>query len=195
MYRPKIIVILGPSGVGKGTIEKNLFKDEKLKLKFSISATTRSKREDEINGVQYFFKNEKEFLELIEKNEFIEWNKHLNNYYGTLKHNVDDIIKEGMNVLIEVETSGALNILKYYKERNLSKEVISIFILPPNFEELEKRILKRGSESEEQIKKRLEKAKKEIDLKNEFKYVVVNDSLEKCVEKIKSIIKKETNEI
>lgn len=195
MYRPKIIVILGPSGVGKGTIEKNLFKDEKLKLKFSISATTRSKREDEINGVQYFFKNEKEFLELIEKNEFIEWNKHLNNYYGTLKHNVDDIIKEGMNVLIEVETSGALNILKYYKERNLSKEVISIFILPPNFEELEKRILKRGSESEEQIKKRLEKAKKEIDLKNEFKYVVVNDSLEKCVEKIKLIIKKETNEI
>lgn len=72
MYRPKIIVILGPSGVGKGTIEKNLFKDEKLKLKFSISATTRSKREDEINGVQYFFKDEKEFLELIEKNEFIE---------------------------------------------------------------------------------------------------------------------------
>nr|WP_041362973.1 guanylate kinase [[Mycoplasma] mobile] len=195
MHHGKIIILSGPSGVGKGSIEKLLLEDEKLKLKFSTSVTSRKPRVNEIEGKDYFFRSEEEFSELIKEKKFIEWSRHLNNYYGTLKSEVDKILGAKFNVLIEIETTGALNILKYYKKKNMLNDVISIFILPPRLEELETRILNRGSETKEEIKIRIKKAKKEIKLKNKFKYNLTNNFLHECVEEVKNILKREIHEI
>lgn len=184
----KIILITGPSGVGKGTIEKELFKDEKLNLSFSISATTRNRREGEIEGVHYYFMEKNEFEKLIEQNAFIEYNKHFDNYYGTLFEEVESKLSQGKNVLIEVETTGAINIIKKLKEEKKDKDLISIFIIPPSIKELEKRIRKRNTDSEEQIEKRLLRASEELSYKLYFQHVIKNDNINIAVNKIKSII-------
>ncbi len=185
----KIILITGPSGVGKGTIEKELFKDESLNLSFSISATTRPKREGEFEGEHYYFISKNKFEQLIKEKAFLEYNKHFDNYYGTLYEEVDSKLKKGKNVLIEVETVGALNIINSLKEKNKEFLLTSIFIEPPSIEELERRIRKRNTDNDEQIKKRLKRASEEIECKKFFQYVVKNENIDKSVDKIKSIIK------
>ena len=188
----KIILITRPSGVGKGTIEKELFKDDSLNLSFSVSATTRNKRIGENEGEHYHFITNDEFEELIKKNAFLEYNKHFDNYYGTLFEEVESKLKQGKNVLIEVEIIGAVNIIKKLKETNKEDILISIFIEPPSIEELERRIRNRNTDNEEQIKKRLERAIEEIPYKKYFQNVVENDDVNETIDKIKKIIKNKT---
>ncbi|MGL4343362.1 MAG: guanylate kinase [Metamycoplasmataceae bacterium] len=185
----KIIIIAGPSGVGKGTIEKELFKDKSLKLAFSISATTRPKRAGEIDKKHYFFISEEEFIKKIDSEAFIEWSQHFDNYYGTLYEEVNNKISDGYNVLIEVDTIGAINIIEKYKSKNQLDKLISIFIAPPSLEELEKRILERNTEDLSSIKNRMEKAKIELKETNKFMFCVINDKINKSIDEIKQIIK------
>lgn len=189
-YMAKIVLLTGPSGVGKGTIEKELFKDSSLNLSFSVSATTRKKREGEIEGEHYHFIKKREFEKLIDDDAFIEFSKHFNNYYGTLYKEIESKLNEGKNVLVEVETNGAINIINKLKQDKKDDLLLSIFIIPPSLEELEKRIRSRNSETEEQIIDRLERAKEEIKYKIYFQHVIKNDNINITTNKIKDIIKK-----
>lgn len=187
----KLVILSGPSGVGKGTIESLLLKNKNLLIKLAISATTREKRRDEINGVNYFFLTVQEFKEKIENDEFIEWSCHFNNYYGTLKSQIKFIQSQNFIPLLEIDTTGAKNIIENYKNKGELSQLLTIFILPPSIESLKNRIQKRLTETNIQINQRLEKAKAEIKVKNLFKFQVVNDNLEKCVAQIEKIISKE----
>lgn len=185
----KAIIITGPSGVGKGTIEKELFKDKDLNLSFSISATTRPKRDGEIDGVHYYFISKENFLDLINQNKLLEYSEHFDNYYGTPISEVENKIKENKNVLIEVETVGAINIINHYEKLNKLNDLITIFIIPPSFKELKKRIKLRKSDDKQSIRKRMKKAKKELKCKKHFNHVVKNDNIKEAVNEIKNIIR------
>lgn len=184
----KIILITGPSGVGKGTIEKELFKDKELNLVFSVSATTRLQRNGEIEGVHYFFINKDKFLSLIKEDKFLEYSNHFDNYYGTLISEVEQKLAQKKNVLIEVETNGAVNIINKLKQQNKESDLVSIFIIPPSMEELESRIRNRKSETEEQIQKRLIRAEEEMKYKLYFQHVIKNDNINIATKEIKKII-------
>lgn len=187
----KLIVLTGPSGVGKGSIEEILFQNPKLKIKLSISATTREKRVNEEYGKNYYFISKDKFKTKIENNEFLEWNKHFNNYYGTLKSEVDNIISQGFNPILEIETVGALNIMKMYQEANKTNELITIFVAPPTFEDLKKRVINRQTDSEEQIKLRIQKALEELNEQDKFQYIVINKDLKQAAKEVEEIIIKE----
>lgn len=184
----KLIILVGPSGVGKGTIESVLFKNQKIKMKLSISATTRAKRENEVHGINYYFISKQEFETKIQNSDFLEWSSHFDNYYGTLKSQISQIQDDGYLPLLEIDTVGALQIIENYNKENRSEELITIFIEPPSLEELEKRMINRLTETKEQVLKRLAKAKQEIQQKNLFKYNVVNDNIHDCVAKIEKIL-------
>lgn len=187
----KLIILSGPSGVGKGTIESLLLKNKDLLIKLAISATTREKRKNEIDGINYFFLTHQIFKEKIENNEFLEWSRHFNNYYGTLKSQIEFIQSQNFIPLLEIDTTGAKNIIENYQEKGELDKLLTIFILPPSLETLKKRIEKRLTETDAQINQRLEKAKSEIEIKNLFKFQVINDNLEECVRQIEKIISKE----
>ena len=176
-----LIVLSGPSGAGKGTICKALMEKEK-DLKLSISATTRQPRSGEIEGKNYFFKSEEEFEKMIENDSFLEWAKVYGHYYGTPKDFVLKNLDEGNDVVLEIDIQGALKIKEKFPEG------IFIFILPPSMEELKNRIKKRGTETEEEIIKRFKSAYEELNYVSRYNYVVINDSVEEAVEKIKAII-------
>jgi len=176
-----LIVLSGPSGAGKGTICKALMKKEK-NLKLSISATTRQPRSGEIEGKNYFFKSEEEFEKMIENDSFLEWAKVYDHYYGTPKDFVLKNLEEGNDVVLEIDIQGALKIKEKFPEG------VFIFILPPSMEELKNRIKKRGTETEEEIIKRFKSAYEELNYVSRYNYVVINDSVEEAVEKIKAII-------
>ncbi|WP_290770958.1 guanylate kinase [Anaerofustis sp.] len=177
-----LFVISGPSGSGKSTICKELEKEENIKI--SISATTRDIRNGEEEGINYYFLSKEEFERKISENAFYEYAKVFNNYYGTLKDKVDEMLKDGYNVILEIDVQGAMQI------REQNKDAVLIFIMPPSEEELIKRLTGRNTESEEQLKLRIETAKEEISYKDKYDYVVINDNLEKAVEEIKEIILK-----
>ncbi|WP_077367337.1 guanylate kinase [Anaerosalibacter sp. Marseille-P3206] len=179
-----LLVVSGPSGCGKGTIYKELLK-RNGKINISISATTREAREGEIDGVDYFFINEEKFESMIKNNEFLEYAHVHTNYYGTPKSFVFDKIEKGNDVLLEIDVQGAMQIKEIYPK------AIFIFILPPSMEELKNRIIKRGTESLENIEIRLNNANKELEYINEYDYVVVNDEVIKAVNKVESIIQAE----
>lgn len=179
----KIIAISSPSGGGKTSIVKRLLKDFP-EIVFSVSATTRPKRKNEINGVDYFFLTEKEFKEKIDKGDFIEWERFYDYYYGTLKNFITDNIDNGISVLFEIDVKGALSLKKIYPESVL------IFIDPPSFEELVQRLKQRKTESEKDLQKRIDRAKMELSLKDKFDYIFVNDELEKAYNQVKTLIKK-----
>ncbi|VEU59525.1 guanylate kinase [Mesomycoplasma neurolyticum] len=193
MNNKKLIILTGPSGVGKGSLEKILFTFPELKLKLSCSATTRKPRIGEKEGFHYYFISKEEFEEKIKNNEFIEWNLHFDNYYGTLYSEITKIQNEGSIPILEIETYGALNIFEHFVKQNKQKDLISIFIMPPSIKELRKRIKERGTEISEQIEKRIKKAKEELKQKNSFSYVVINDNLQVAAKKIKDIILGEIN--
>ncbi len=187
MKKPgKIIAISSPSGGGKTSIVKRLLKDFP-ELVFSVSATTRPKRQNEIHGIDYFFLTEKEFKEKIDRGDFIEWERFYDYYYGTLKSFIDDNIYNGVSVLFEIDVKGALSLKKIYPESVL------IFIDPPSFEELVQRLKERKTESEEDLQKRIDRAKMELSLKEKFDYIFINDDLEKAYKQVKSLIKKILN--
>lgn len=185
--KKQFVVFTGPSGVGKATIENELFKDESLKLSLSVSATTRSPRQGEIDGVHYYFLSHEAFDELIKDDQFIEWNAHFSNKYGTLKSEVEKISQKGYHAFLEIEVMGAKKVIEKFGKDN----VLSIFIAPPSIETLRERIKIRGSESEKQLEERLARVEEEMSYQDIFDYVVYNDDLSQAVTEIKSILKKE----
>ena len=181
------VILSGPSGVGKNTIADILI--ERGYGIYSVSMTTRGMREKEIDGKDYFFVDTKEFEDNIEKGNFLEYAKYNDNYYGTLKSYVFGNIDNGTNVIAVVDIQGGVNIDKIFPE------AVLIFIMPPSFEELEHRLRNRNTDSEEDILKRLEIAKREIDFKDNYDYVVVNNTIEDTVLEIVDIINKEKDKI
>jgi len=179
----EIIAVSAPSGSGKTTIIKEVLKTFP-EIVFSISATTRPKRDVESHGVEYYFISEDEFKKKIEKDEFIEWEKFYDYYYGTPKGFIEEKIKRGISVLLEVDVKGALSIKIIYPD------AILIYIYPPSFEVLVERLKNRKTEDEIDLKKRIERAKMELSLKDKFDYLVVNKDLNTAVSEVKAIIKK-----
>ncbi len=177
----KLFVISGSSGVGKGTVIKEFLKKHP-EFKLSVSCTTRGKREGEIHGVNYFFLTPEEFQNCIKNNEFLEWAEFSGNYYGTKKSFVEDCLKNGDNIILEIDTKGALNVKK------LMPEAVLIFILPPSFEELEKRLRGRHTETEEAIQKRLASIKLEMENSKHFEHEVVNDTVDNAVSRLEKIL-------
>ena len=182
MKKGKLIVISGPSGVGKGTIRKNL---KFTNYEFSVSSTTRDKRDFEKEGIHYFYITKDQFEKKIQNEEMLEYTNFTGNYYGTDKNQVLNKINEGINVLLEIECKGAKQILEKVPE------VLSIFIVPPSLEELEQRLRTRGTEKENQINLRLDKAKEEMCLKDKYKFIVINDNLEHATQNLDKILFKE----
>lgn len=184
MVRGLLIVLSGPSGVGKGTVLKEVMKDESLHLAYSVSMTTREKRPGEEEGVNYYYVTKEQFLNAVKNGDMLEYAQFVGNYYGTPLHEVERLRAEGKNVLLEIEVQGCMQI----KEK--CPDVVTIFIVPPNMKELEKRIRGRGTEAEEVVQQRLEKANREMDMIREYKYVVCNDDIQLAADIIKVIIKR-----
>lgn len=181
MKKGRLFVVSGPSGTGKGTICKELIKDEKIRL--SVSMTTRSPREGEEHGKSYFFATKEEFLQKIDADGFLEYAEVFGNYYGTPKMEVLELIDEGIDVLLEIDVQGALQIKEVYPE------AVLVFILPPSMEELRKRLSGRGTETPEVVERRLGKAAHEISFAAQYDYAVINDQLEEAVENVRTVIK------
>lgn len=179
-----LVILSGPSGVGKGTVRSVLMKDKSLNLVYSISLTTRPPRIGEINGKDYFFTTKEDFEKQLREDGLLEYAKFVNNYYGTPKDFVVDTLKKGKNVLLEIETNGAKQVMEKCRDINF----VSIFLLPPSFDDLKARITNRHTETEKVINERLEKAKKEITLASLYQYNVVNDTPENAANAIKEII-------
>lgn len=178
-----LIVLSGPSGVGKGTILKKFVNDPELKLAFSVSMTTREKRPGEVEGVNYYYVTKERFAQAKENGELLESAEFVGNCYGTPLHEVQRLRKEGKNVLLEIEVQGCQQVVEKVPD------ALTIFIVPPSMEELEKRIRGRGTESEEVLQSRLQKASKEMQLVDHYQYVVCNDDVDKAAQSIVSIIK------
>jgi guanylate kinase len=180
MKKGNLIVISGFSGVGKGTVVKRLVSDYGYSL--SISATTRAPREGEQDGREYYFKTVDEFRNLIDYNGFIEWAQYVDNYYGTPRKFVEQEMAAGRDVILEIETQGAMNVKRQYPDALL------IFITATDAEALRKRLAGRGTESDEVIEKRMKRAAEESDYMENYEYIVVNDDLDECVHTVHSII-------
>ena len=181
MDRGALVVISGPSGCGKGTICRDLLRKNQDYL-ISTSVTTRQARKGEVDGRDYYFITEEDHRRMVENDELLEYAKVHNNYYGTPKKKVIDQVDKGKVVILEIDVQGALQVKKKHPE------VITIFVLPPSMEELERRIVDRNTETEAQIEKRMSNAYKEIALVEEYDYFVVNDDLDKAITDIRAIL-------
>ncbi|MBN1301815.1 MAG: guanylate kinase [Melioribacteraceae bacterium] len=178
----KIIVFSAPSGSGKTTIVRNMM--SKLPdLEFSVSVTTRAKRSNETDGKDYYFISEGEFEKKIRDNEFVEWEKFYDYYYGTVRKHIEEKINNGRSVVLEVDVKGALNIKKAYAD------AVLIFIMPPSMEVLKNRLINRKTESEEDLIKRIARAEMELSYKDKFDYVVINENLESAKKEVFEIVK------
>lgn len=177
----KIFAISAPSGTGKTTIVRRLL-NEIPDLVYSVSATTRRQRKNEISGKDYFFLTEKEFLDKIENEEFVEWEKVYDYYYGTFKYYIEENVEKGKSIIAEVDVNGALALKKIYPE------AVLIFIAPPSFEELIERLKKRKTETDTDLQKRIERAKMELSERDKFDYLINNKELETAILETKNII-------
>lgn len=177
----KLFVISGSSGVGKGTVIKE-FLTKHPDFKLSISCTTRGMREGEVHGENYFFLSKEEFQKCVDNGEFLEWAEFSGNYYGTKRSFVEECLNKDENVILEIDTKGALNV------KSLMPEAVLIFIAPPSVEELEVRLRGRHTETEDAIQKRLASIKFEIANSKKFDYQIVNDTVENAVKQIENII-------
>ena len=182
--RGLLLVVSGPSGVGKGTASKLLL-SRNNNLSYSISATTRTARAGEEHGVNYYFLARGEFFDMVEQNGFLEWAEVYGNFYGTPKFAVEQMLDDGKDVVMELDAQGAMQLGELYPDG------VFIFIMPPSWEELERRIVSRGSETPESLACRLSAAKQEMPLAANYDYVVINDDLVRMVEEIEQIIEKE----
>lgn len=189
MNKGLIIIISGPSGVGKKTIIDQFIKDPELNLCYSISMTTRSPRVGETNGVDYYFVSQNEFNEAIKENKLLEWAEFAGNKYGTPLSAVYQKINEGKNVILEIEVVGAMDVMAKLNPN----EYRSIFIVPPSIEELERRLRSRNTETEEKIIQRIQKATHELKTVDNYNYVVLNDDATRAANEMKNIIKGEIN--
>jgi len=182
--KAKLYVFSAPSGSGKTTIVRDVLKNFS-EFVFSVSATTRKRRNTEKEGVDYYFISEEEFKKKIDNGEFVEWEKFYDYYYGTIKSLVDGNLAKGLSTVFEVDVKGAISIKKVYKNSVL------IFIAPPSIDVLKDRLIKRNTETDEDLKKRIERAEMELSFKDQFDYVVSNVNLEEAKKEVKKIIEKE----
>ncbi|MGX4255206.1 guanylate kinase [Bacillus sp. YH3-2-B2] len=180
--RGLLIVLSGPSGVGKGTVRQAIFSQQDTKFEYSISVTTRNPREGEVDGVDYFFKSRDEFERMIENNKLLEWAEYVGNYYGTPVDYVEQTLQEGRDVFLEIEVQGALQV------RNAFPEGLFIFLAPPSLSELKNRIVTRGTETDDLIENRMNAAKAEIEMMDAYDYVVENDDIQTACDKINAIV-------
>lgn len=183
--RGLLIVLSGPSGVGKGTVRKALFEMKGHNLVYSVSMTTRPPRANEVDGVDYYFVSKEQFLEDIKNDRFLEWAEFVGNYYGTPRDKIEEYLEDGKEVVIEIEVEGALQV------RERMKEAVFIFLVPPSKEALYKRLQNRGTEKQEIIDKRVRKAEQEFTLAYKYDYIVVNDDVENAADRIMAIIRAE----
>jgi guanylate kinase len=179
--RGLLVVISGPSGTGKGTVCKKLLA-ERENVRYSVSTTTRKPREGEVEGKNYFFVTESKFLDMLEKDALIEWDKYCDNYYGTPKAFVDQCVEAGTDVILEITVEGALEIKQKYPE------CVLVFIVPPSLEELRRRIESRATECCDVIEKRLEQAANELKYVAKYDYLILNDSVENAVLNIEKVL-------
>ncbi|MCM3665687.1 guanylate kinase [Mesobacillus subterraneus] len=177
-----LIVLSGPSGVGKGTVRKELFSQPDTAFEYSVSATTRLPREGERNGVDYFFKTRVEFEEMIKQDQLLEYAEFVGNYYGTPVEYVRETLDAGKDVFLEIEVQGASQVRRKFPEG------LFIFLAPPSLSELENRIVTRGTETEDIIKGRMRAAREEIEMMELYDYVVENDQVERAAERVKAIV-------
>lgn len=184
MKRGMLVILSGPSGVGKGTIRKRIMQEASLCLVYSVSMTTRPIRIHEEDGKDYFFVSPDQFQYAIDHHELIEWAEFVGNRYGTPRAYVEKLRDEGKNVFLEIEIEGAAQVIAKYNPADL----ITIFLMPPSFADLEARIRKRQTETEDVIGKRLEKAHREMTLYKNYQYVVVNDHVDRAVDEIVHLI-------
>jgi len=176
-----LLVLSGPSGVGKGTVCKAL-RQCTPDLIYSVSATTRAPRENEIDGVNYFFKSREQFQQLIQDNQMLEWAEYVGNYYGTPRKFVEETLNSGKDIILEIEVQGAMKVKQSFPDG------VFIFLLPPSMDELESRIVGRGTETQDVIRSRMSVAMDEIRLMEHYDYAIVNDHVEQACERIQSIL-------
>lgn len=183
--RGMLIVLSGPSGVGKGTVRKAIFDQPGNDFQYSISMTTRKPRPGEVNGKDYFFVSKEEFEQKIQAGEMLEYAKYVDNYYGTPLKWINDTLDAGKDVFLEIEVNGAMQV------RSKSPNGVFIFLTPPDLMELKQRLIHRGTDSMEVINKRIKKDFGEIEMMQNYDYAVVNDEVPNAVEKVKEIIRSE----
>lgn len=183
--RGLLIVLSGPSGVGKGTVRKAIFDSEDNQFEYSVSMTTRPRREGEVEGVDYYFRTREEFEQLIEEGKMLEYAEYVGNYYGTPLDYVNQTRDEGKDVFLEIEVQGAMKV----KEK--CPDAVFIFLTPPDLAELKSRIIGRGTDEMAVINQRMEVAVKEIEMMKNYDYAVVNDEVPLAVDRIKNIIASE----
>ena len=181
MKRGKLLVISGPSGVGKSTVLKALF-EGRDDLYFSVSATTRAPRPGEEHGVNYYFIEPEMFHQWITDGEFLEYAEYVGNFYGTPKKYVDEAMEQGKDVILDIEVQGAIQVT------SKRPDAVRIFIAPPSWSELERRLTERGTDSPEKVQKRLVRAKVELQTANTYDYFVINDTVERAVREINAIM-------
>ncbi len=181
-----LLVLSGPSGAGKGTICEQL-RNKRKNLAYSVSATTRAPRKGEVDGRDYFFVTIEKFKEMIANNELLEYAEIYGNYYGTPRSYVMSILDEGRDVVLEIDPQGALQVKESFPD------AVFVFVVPPSLDELSKRIYKRGTDSEEVIKRRLSAATSELAYASKYDYIVVNDEVEKATNKVSNILDAERN--
>ena len=183
--RGLLIVLSGPSGVGKGTVRKAIFDSEGNEFEYSISMTTRQMRTGEKEGVDYFFRSREEFEELIQTGKMLEYAEYVGNYYGTPLDYVNQTLDSGKDVFLEIEVQGAMKV----KEK--VPDGVFIFLTPPDFDELKSRIVNRGTDDMAVIDERMKVAREEVDMMRHYDYAVVNDKVDLAVDRIKKIIESE----
>ena len=184
-----LLIVSGPSGAGKGTICNALLEKYPEQYALSISATSRSPRGSEVDGVEYFFKTKEEFEEMIAQDQLLEHACYVNNYYGTPRSWVEEKLREGVNVILEIEYQGGFQV------RSKLPHVLMIFIMPPSKEELIRRLTERGTETPEQIEQRIRKAEEEMQIADQYDYVIVNEVVEKSVEMLHNIVLSEKEKL
>lgn len=177
-----LFIITGPSGVGKDTLLSKIRKADKL-LYYSVSATTRKARPKEVDGESYYFLSPEQFKQKIAQGEFLEYAEYVGNYYGTLEAPVNEKLKQGFDVLLEIELQGALQV---HEKR---PDAVMLFIAPPSFEELERRLVTRGTESREKVHDRLEAARVELSFKDNFDHIIINDDIDRAAKELHDKIK------
>ena len=183
--RGLLIVFSGPSGVGKGTVRQEIFSTPDHKFEYSVSMTTRAQRPGEVDGKDYFFRSREEFEELIRNGQMLEYAEYVGNYYGTPLTYVNETLDKGIDVFLEIQVQGALQVKKKVPD------AVFIFLTPPDLNELQERLVGRGTDSEEVIAKRIERAREEIALMSEYDYAIVNDEVPLAAERVKRVIEAE----
>ncbi|MFD2612918.1 guanylate kinase [Paenibacillus gansuensis] len=181
MNKGLLLVLSGPSGVGKGTVCSALRKCAP-ELVYSVSATTRSPRAGELDGVNYFFKSREQFQDMIQNDQLLEYAEYVGNYYGTPRDFVQKTLDQGLDIILEIEVQGALKVKEKFPQG------VFVFLMPPSLQELQQRIVGRGTESEETIRHRMNAAREEINLMQHYDYAVVNDRIESACSRIQAII-------